>query len=152
VPAPIHNTFTIERRYPTTAARVFNAHSDPKKRRRWFAEGKGFVIDAYLLDFKVGGFERCHFHREGGPPMTFDGVYLDIVANERIILAYAMTIAGAPLSSSLATTELVSSGSETLLRFTEHTVFVDGNDGSEGRREGTVGLFEALAKELETHG
>ena len=152
MPAPIHKSFTIQRRYPASVARVFDAHSDPKKRRRWFAEGKGFTIDAYSLDFKVGGFERCHFRRGDGPPLTFDGVYLDVVANERIVLAYAMTIGGAPMSSSLATIEFASSGPETLLRFTEHSVFVDGNDGSEGRREGTVGLLEALAQELETHG
>jgi hypothetical protein len=40
---------------------------------------------------------------------------------------------------------------DTLLRYTEHTAFVDGNDGSAGRREGSLGLLEALAKELETH-
>lgn len=55
------------------------------------------------------------------------------------------------MSSSLATIEFVASGSTTLLRFTEHTAFVDGNDGSTERREGSVGLLEALARELETH-
>jgi uncharacterized protein YndB with AHSA1/START domain len=78
-------------------------------------------------------------------------VYLDIVPRERIVFAYSMTMGGAPMSSSLATIELVPAGSGTLLRFTEHTAFVDGNDGSAGRREGSIGLLEALAKELATH-
>ena len=60
-----------------------------------------------------------------------------------------MTIGGTPMSSSLSTIELVPAGSATLLRYTEHTAFVDGNDASEGRREGSLGLLEALAKELD---
>jgi uncharacterized protein YndB with AHSA1/START domain len=152
MPPIIHKSFTIERTYPTSAARVFQAHSDPNKKRRWFAEGKGFIVDSYSLDFRVGGFERTRFrYGADGPPMTFDGVYLDIVTNARIVFGYAMTIGGAPMSSSLSTIELLPEKSATLLRFTEHTAFVDGKDASEGRREGSLGLLEALAKELAAH-
>jgi uncharacterized protein YndB with AHSA1/START domain len=65
-----------------------------------------------------------------------------------------MTIGGAPLSSSLATIELFAGAkgaASTLMRFTEHTVYLDGNDGSAGRKEGTQQLFEALARELAAH-
>ena len=96
------------------------------------------------------GFERSRFRfGNDGPPMTFDGVYLDIVPNERIVLAYYMTVAGAPLSSSLSTIELVPMAAGTLLRYTEHTAFLDGKDGSASRREGSIGLLDALARELE---
>lgn len=147
----IHNTFTIERTYPTTAARVFRGFSDPAKKRRWFAEGEGFVVDSYSLDFQVGGFERTRFRPVGGPPMTNDCIYLDIVANERIVFAYAMTIAGAPLSSSLGTIELLPVAGGTLLRLTEHTAYLDGNDGSADRRAGSLALLEALATYLAHH-
>jgi uncharacterized protein YndB with AHSA1/START domain len=151
-PPVIHKSFTIERTYPTTAARVFRAHSDPKKKRRWFTEAEGFLVDSYSLDFQVGGFERSRFRfGADGPPMTFDGVYLDIVPDRRIVFAYSMTIAGAPMSSSLSTIELVPAPSGTVLRFTEHTAFVDGKDGSASRREGSLGLLERLARELETY-
>lgn len=150
--AVIHKSFTIERTYPTTASRVFRAHSDPAKKRRWFAEGEGFFVDSYTLDFTVGGFERTRFRfGKDGPPMTYDGVFLDLVPNERIVHAYWMTIGGAPLSSSLSTTELFPAGSETLLRYTEHTAFLDGKDDSAGRRQGCVDLLEVLANELATH-
>jgi uncharacterized protein YndB with AHSA1/START domain len=151
VPVPvIHKSFTIERTYPASAARVFRAHSDPQKKRRWFAEGKGFIIDSYALDFQVEGFERCRFrYGSEGPPTTYDGIYLDIVPDARIVFAYAMTVGGEPMSSSLSTIELVPSGAETLLRYTEHTAFLDGKDASAGRREGSVGMLEALARELE---
>src|SRR3954471_16318388 len=107
----IHKSFTIERTYPTNAERVFRALSDPEKKRRWFAEGDGFIVDSYTLDFKVGGFERCRFRfGADGPPMTTDAVYLDILARERIVFAYSMTVGGEPLSSSLGTMELVPAG------------------------------------------
>jgi uncharacterized protein YndB with AHSA1/START domain len=149
-PAVIHTSFTIERTYPTTAARVFRAHADPEWKRRWFAEGEGFIVDSYTLDFRIGAFERSRFHFGAeGPAMTYDAVFLDILPNERIVFAYAMAVAGRPMSSSLSTIELVASGSGTTLRVTEHTAFLDGTDGSAERREGSLGLLEALAKELE---
>ncbi len=152
MPLVIHKSFTIEHTYAATAARVFHAHAEPAKKRRWFAEGKGFRVDSYVLDFQVGGFERCRFRHGEGPLMTFDGVYLDIVPDARIVFAYAMTVGGAPMSSSLATIELLPADQGTLLRFTEHTAFVDGNDASAARRGGSIGLLAALARELEVHG
>jgi len=149
-PPVIHNDFTIERVYPQTAARVFRGFSDPEKKRRWLAEGEGFVVDSYQLDFRIGGFERTRFHPSGGPPMTNDCLYLDIVDNERLVFAYSMTFDGAPMSSSLTTIELVPQKAGTLLRFTEHTAYLDGNDGSAARRQGSLELLEALASELGT--
>jgi len=147
----IHNSFTLDRTYPASVERVFRALSDPEKKRRWFAEGEGFVIDSYTLDFKVGGFERTRFRFGEGPTMTNDCVYLDIVKNQRLVFAYSMTIGGEPMSSSLGTIELSAAAGGTLLRLTEHTAYVDGKDGNEGRREGTRELLEALAKELGEH-
>lgn len=151
-PAVIHHTFTIDRTYPTTAARVSRALSDPAKKRRWFAEGDGFLIDSYTLDFRVGGFERSRFRfGADGPPMTNDCLYLDIAPHERLVFAYAMTVGGAAMSSSLGTMQLIAAPGGTTLRYTEQTAYVDGNDGSHGRCEGSIGLFEALARELAAH-
>jgi uncharacterized protein YndB with AHSA1/START domain len=152
VPPVIHKSFTIERTYPVPPERVFRAFRDPTRKRRWFAEAEGFTVESYTLDFRVDGFERCRFNFSGGPKMTLDAVHLDILENERIVFAYSMTMGGAPMSSSLGTMEFVRSKTGTLLRMTEHTAFVDGNDGSASRREGSLGLLERLAKELETHG
>jgi hypothetical protein len=68
------------------------------------------------------------------------------------VFAYALTGAGAAMSSSPSTIELVPPDVGTLLRFPEHTAFFgDGNSSSAGRREGSLGLLEALAKELAAH-
>lgn len=143
-----HHTFTVERVYPQSPAKVFRAHADAAAKRRWFAESTGFVIDSYSMDFKAGGWERTRFrYGEDGPPMTNDGVYFEIVENERIVFAYAMTIGGAPLSTSLATIELHPEGTGTRLVYTEQIVHY-GEQDIEGRKEGTRDLFERLAAEL----
>lgn len=144
-----HHTFTVERSFPQSPARVFRAHAEEASKRRWFAETTGFVIDSYSLDFKVGGWERTRFrYGEDGPPMTNDCVYFEIVENERLVFAYAMTIGGQPLSTSLSTTELIPEGAGTRLVFTEQIIHY-GDQDLEGRKEGTRELFERLAEELD---
>lgn len=147
----IFNTFAIDRVYPASPSRVFSALSDPVKKRRWFAEGEGFTVESYTLEFRVGGFERSRFRPLGGPDMTNDCVYLEIEPERRVVFAYAMTMGGAPLSSSLGTMELSREGDGTRLRYTEQTAHTSGEDASLARREGCVELFESLARELEEH-
>ncbi len=144
----IHDQFTIERVYPHPPARVFDALSDPAKKRRWFAEAAGCVVAEYSLEFRAGGFERTRMRFGDGPPMTYDSIYFDIVAEERVVFAYHMTMDDAPLSSSLASMELIAEGEDTRLRYTEHAMYLDGNDQSAGRREGCEGLLERLADEV----
>ena len=143
-----HATFTIERVYDATPAQVFKANSDQAIKRRWFAEGEGFTVQKYELDFRGGGLEICRFRYGEGDPMTFDAVFQDIVPNERIIVAYSMTIGGNRISSSLATTLLHAEGKHTRLVFTEQGAYLDGHDNLKQREEGSRGLLEALAKEL----
>jgi uncharacterized protein YndB with AHSA1/START domain len=78
--------------------------------------------------------------------ITNDSIYLDVVENERVIFAYAMTMDGAPLSSSLATVEFRPEGKGTRLVFTEQGAYLDGN--VDGRKEGTLQLLETLAVEV----
>jgi uncharacterized protein YndB with AHSA1/START domain len=148
-PPVIHRSFTLERTYPTSAARVWGALSDPRQKRQWFAEDAGFTIESYTLDFVIGGFERTRFRAGDGPVLTNDCLFLDVVERERVVYAYAMTVGGAPMSSSLVTVELAAARGATTLRLTEHTAYVDGNDGSISRREGTRVMLERLAHQLE---
>src|SRR5689334_15556882 len=87
-----HNTFSIERTYPSPPARVFAAFSNQATKRRWFAEGEGWEVDEFTVDFRVGGHEIARFRATGGPSMGNDTVYLDIVPDQRIIFAYTMTV------------------------------------------------------------
>lgn len=143
-----HDTFTLERTYQATPARVFSAWADPVKKRRWFVEGEGWTIHSYECDFREGGFERSRFRPNDGPEMSNDTWFHDIVDNQRIVCSYDMTVAGKRISVSLATIEVEPSGSGTRLRYTEQAVFFEASDGASGRREGWTEILGNLAKEL----
>jgi uncharacterized protein YndB with AHSA1/START domain len=148
-----HNTFVIERNYPTTPERVFAAFADPAKKRRWFAESDHHEVEAFEMDFRVGGIERARYRFKEGTP--FPGVALasettiqDIVPNRRVVFASTMTIGDKRISATLATVELVPSEKGTTMIFTHQAAFFEGADGPKMREEGWRQLFERLAKEL----
>jgi uncharacterized protein YndB with AHSA1/START domain len=58
-PSVAHSTFSIERAYPASPARVFAAFANQATKQRWFAEGEGWQVDEFSLDFWVGGYERA---------------------------------------------------------------------------------------------
>ena len=144
-----HASFVIERDYAASPSRVFAAFADPAQKRRWFAEGEGWSIERFDVDFRIGGSERSSFRYQGGPQISNDTTYQDIVPDRRIVSAYTMTIAGEPISASLATVELVQVGSGTRLVYTEQAAFLDGKDEVSTREAGSRELLESLAQELE---
>jgi uncharacterized protein YndB with AHSA1/START domain len=149
-----HATFSIERDYVSRPSKVLAAFADPDKKRRWFAEGEGFAVDSFAMDFRVGGHETARFRFKGGTPVpegttsANDTWYCDIVENERIVIAYVMSVGGARISSSLATFEFVAHGGGTQLVYTEQVVFFEDSDGPQLREQGWRSLFDALEKEL----
>ena len=149
-----HGSFTIERVFWSGPAKVFDAFADPEKKRRWFAEGPGFHLDSFVMDFQVGGQEKSRFRFvagkpiEEGTPCANDTVYMDIVPNRRIVISYSMSLAGTPFSVSLATMEFLPEGAGTRLVFTEQAAFFEGADGTEMREQGTRELLGQLAAEL----
>ena len=57
----IHSTFSIGRTYPQPPARVFFTHANEAMKRRWLAEGEGWTVNKFTLDFRVGGSEISRF-------------------------------------------------------------------------------------------
>jgi uncharacterized protein YndB with AHSA1/START domain len=143
-----HATFVIERAYDVPPSRVFAAFADPAVKRRWFAEGEGWTVDAFDVDFRVGGYERSRFRYREGPVIRNDTVYQDIVPDRRIVIAYAMTIGDTRISASLATVEFKPEGKGTRLFYTEQGAFLDGADKPADREAGCLMLLEALDAEL----
>ena len=144
-----HGTFTIERVYDATPARVFKAWADPAIKARWFGGIAGWQMLERSIDFRVGGTERLSGRKGSGVVSTFDSVYHDIVPNERIIYSYDMRLDGTHISVSLATIELKPAGAGTRLVFTEQAVFLDGYDDSGSRERGTTILLDQLGAELQ---
>jgi uncharacterized protein YndB with AHSA1/START domain len=90
----------------------------------------------------------------GGPLITMDLTYQDIIPEKRIIFVYSMAMEGKLMSTSLTTIELLpgeGKGKGTDMIFTEQGAFTDGVDSLKSREEGTRGLLELLAKELDAH-
>ena len=99
------------------------------------------------MNFRVGGTDRSSF-RVQGMECVNDTVYLDIVADRRIVIAYTMTLGGRRISSSQATFELGPAERVTDLIFTEQGAFFEGADGPQMRQEGWTKLLESLAREV----
>src|SRR5271165_2810291 len=125
----IHSTFVIERSYPTTPERVFDAFANPEKKKRWFFESDHHELQHHELDFKVGGKENARMKFGAGPiagkTITNDTVYEDIQTCQRIVTAYRMSMDGKPFSVALATVEILPSEAGTDLILTHQGVYFE---------------------------
>jgi uncharacterized protein YndB with AHSA1/START domain len=136
-----HATFTIERVYSATPARVFAAWSDKKAKAAWAWCHEEWVPTVHEFDFRVGGREYAVTGPAGGTRHVFDATYHDVVPDQRIVYAYDMYLDDRRISISLTTVELFAVKDGTRLVFTEQGVFLDGYDDIAGREEGTrIGL------------
>jgi len=98
-----HASFTLERSYPVPPAQVFAAWADPALKSRWFAGGD--ACPNHQLDFRVGGREVATGGPEGGPLMTFESLYREIVVPERIVYTSTMSAGADVITVSLTTVE-----------------------------------------------
>lgn len=123
----------------------------PGAKARWFSCHEEWATAEYELDFRVGGREINRVGPRGGPVHSFDGRYLDIVPDQRIVFAYDMHLDDTRISVSLARVELEPARAGTRLIFTEQAAFLDGyNDlaeREEGRRAGLDNLDAELKRE-----
>ena len=76
----VHSTFTLERRYPASVERVFEAWATPEARKRWMAQGA-----EHSQEFVVGGLETVKALDPQGRALTYEARYAEIVPNERIL-------------------------------------------------------------------
>ncbi len=141
-----HGTFVLERKYPASPARVFQAWADPAIKQRWFGSGESPKV----FDFREGGREYSE-GEGGGATFVFDVTYQDIVENNRIVYSYQMSMNGKRISVSVAAVELFAEGDQTRLTVTEHGCFLDGLDNVAQRQAGTEQLLDALGAELSRH-
>jgi uncharacterized protein YndB with AHSA1/START domain len=140
-----HATFTLERSYPAPPARVFAAWADPAAKARWFTPNPDF---GHELDFRVGGREVATGAPEGGPVMTFESLYRDIVPDQRIVYTSTLAAGEDLMTVSLTTVEFSPAQDGTRLVLTEQGAFLDGREEPRWRERGTADQLEALAKEL----
>jgi len=145
----IHETITINRDFAFSPALVFQAWSSEGRKRPWFADNKEWENYQYRLDFRVGGQEYDHSRALNlDMDSIYDARYEDIVENQRIVIAYTMTINGARMSSSLLTLEFFPANDHTTLKLTEQIAMFTKQDDIDHRREGWLWILGNLVTHL----
>lgn len=145
-PSVTHATFTVERAYPASPARVFAAFATLEARQAW---GPCHIDWSWpRFDFRVGGEEMGRGGPAGGPVYTVDARYHDIVPGRRIVYTYDMARDDTRVSISLVSIDLIAEDGGTRLVWTEAGVFLDGQDGPDGREIGTGEGLDRLGEIL----
>lgn len=149
----VHGSFTIERRYPAGANKIFAAFADPSLKKSWFANSDTHEVETFQSDFRVGGAERLTYKFGADTPfpgarLVSEGVFHDIVDQQRIVTSSRMAIEGTPISVALETIEIAQAGEETCVTCTFQGVFFEGGDGSALREQGWRVLLKRLGKAL----
>jgi uncharacterized protein YndB with AHSA1/START domain len=139
-----HATFSLERSYRASTARVFAAWAEPAAKARWFAGPDS----EHQLDFRVGGREVNRSRHDGGPVLTFESCYWDIVPGARIVYASTMSAAENVSTVSITTVEFSPADDGTRLVLTEQGTFLDGQEELSWREQGTSEWLDALGAEL----
>lgn len=140
-----HGTFVIEKTYPASREKVYEAMADAEAKARWFTKPEVF-------EFRVGGREFSSGEAPDGRLFTFDATYQEIVPLERIVYTYVMDLNGVRFSVSITTIELADADGGTKLTFTEQGAFFDGLDAIENREHGSRELLELLGNSLAQSG
>lgn len=144
----VHADFTLERVFAAAPAAVFRALTDPAAKARWFTGGEGYTVLERAMDVRPGGRERLRGRWASGVVADFEAVYHDVVADSRLVYAYAMHLDGRKISVSLATLELLPAPGSTRLVLTEQGAFLDGYDDAGARARGTGKLMDRLGASL----
>jgi len=142
----MHSTFVIERVFSVAPSKVFRAWASADAKKVWLKCDDAMLTEELTLDFRPGGRETNRVVAPDGTIHRFDGYYLDIVENERIIYAFNMHLDEKRISTSLATVEFRPSATGSVMLFTEQIVFLDGYEDRQGRIQGTeIGLDNLVA-------
>jgi uncharacterized protein YndB with AHSA1/START domain len=144
-----HTSFVLDRAFKGSAARVFAAWADPATKLRWNDCHAEMNATEFSMDFRPGGFELYRSQLPDGTKLAVDKVFLDIVANARIVFAYSMSANGRALSASLVTVEFADTPAGSTLKLTEQLVYLDGHHDLEQRRRGTEEGLDRLLLEVD---
>lgn len=150
-PALCHGLFTLKRRWAAPPARVFAAWTDPRLKAQWFVGPPGWQETRREMDVRPGGEERAEGQFAAtGLTTRFHARYHLVEPGARLVYIYDLHLAERLHSITLASLSLQPDGAGTRLAYTEQIVFLDGEDGTALRLEGTEAHFAHIPAVLDT--
>jgi uncharacterized protein YndB with AHSA1/START domain len=112
----------IVRVFDAPRALVWQAWTDPKMMAQWFGP-RGFTSSVPELDVRVGGKLRIVMHGPDGNDYPMKGVFLEVVAPERLAYSFvAVDNAGNALLEGDTTLTLAEHDGKTTLTVKSHAV------------------------------
>lgn len=145
----VHASFHLERHYDAPIDRVWKALTDEAAKQKWFGPPPGELeLIERSMDVREGGREVMRGRWKSGMVSSFDAIYHDVVAPERLVYGYVMHLDDKKISVSLATMQLRSEAGGTTLMVTEQGAFLDGYDDAGAREHGTGFLLDRLGASL----
>jgi|GEM_PF-660780 len=142
---PVHSSFTIERIFRAPVSLVYEAWTDPAAKANWFIGPSSWSPIRRELGLKEENGEEMLLGRfDDGTETLYTARYHVISPNDRLVYAYDMHIDGVHLSVSLATVSFQPDGDATKIIYTEHAVYLFGEDGAVSRQDGVGAQFDRL--------
>src|SRR2546428_10528241 len=78
------DSLRISRVFPATRQRTFRAWTDPNELKKWWREGKEFVLTVAEIDLRVGGVFRIGVESPSGSLHMVRGRFIEVVPPERL--------------------------------------------------------------------
>ncbi|MCT7375869.1 SRPBCC family protein [Chelativorans salis] len=95
-PTPAHDReLVLTRLYDAPREKVFRAFTDPEIFKQWFVP-RPWTITSAELDVRSGGTNRFTMRDPDGNEYPNQGVYLEVVENEKLVMTDAYTEAWQP--------------------------------------------------------
>jgi len=85
---PTDTTLRIERTFPATRERVFEAWTQAEALSHWFAPSAAFEVRVPTLDLRPGGEYLIEMRRPDGTLSTATGRYLEITPPSRLVFTW----------------------------------------------------------------
>jgi uncharacterized protein YndB with AHSA1/START domain len=138
-------SLTLTRRLRAKPEKVYAAWTNPENLAQWF--GPSVVTPGTTraeLDVRVGGRYRISFEATDGEHFQVDGIYREIVPNERLVFSWAWH--STPERESLVTVSLKPDGDGTLLTLLHEQLFDQA--ACDGHARGWNSSLDTLEKYL----
>jgi uncharacterized protein YndB with AHSA1/START domain len=130
ISTPTDTTIVLTRTFDAPRRLVWAARLTPDKMRRWMLPPPGWIMTLCECEPRVGGALRLAWkNEEADPVMTLQGVFTEVVPQERIVHTETMALgSGQTIGKLVETHEFAEKDGVTTLRITQSYDSKDARD------------------------